>query len=195
MNGFEAPEGATPLDRDEMAGLIPAHVTLRSELDRWEQDNILRAYAWLDRTRPADILNETFVRELHRRMFGRVWRWAGQFRRSDKNIGVPWPDVSVRLRTLCDDARYWMEQHTYEPDEQAARLHHRLVSIHPFVNGNGRHARLFTDLFLENLHHLPRFTWGGDLLTQPSVMRRTYLEALRAADRHDLGPLLQFVRA
>ena len=194
MTAFEYPVGATPLDPDEAAGLLLTHITTRGELDRWEQDNIIEAAAWLDRTRPADILNEQFVKELHRRMFGNVWRWAGHFRRSDKNIGGPWHQVPSSLRDLCNDARHWMELRDESPDQMAARFHHRLVSIHLFANGNGRHARLMADLLLENVLHRPRFTWGGGDLSLVGDARQRYIAALRAADGHNYGPLLAFAR-
>jgi Fic-DOC domain mobile mystery protein B len=194
MIDFEYPPGATPIDPDEAKGLFLTHVTTRAQLDRWEQDNIIEAAAWLDRTRPTDILNERFVKELHRRMFGNVWRWAGRFRRSDKNIGGPWHQVPSRLRDLCDDARHWMELRDESPDQMAARFHHRLVSIHLFPNGNGRHARQMADLLLENVLHRPRFTWGGGDLSRVGDARQRYIAALHAADEHDYGPLLAFVR-
>jgi len=194
MMKFEYPEGATPLDPDESAGLRLTHVTTRSELDRWEQDNIVKALAWLDRTRPKDILNEQFIKELHRRMFGHAWRWAGHFRQTDKNIGGPWHQIPMNLKNLCDDARMWMELHEKAPDELAVRFHHRLVSIHPFPNGNGRHTRLMTDLLLENILKRPRFTWGSEDLSRVGNARHRYIAALHAADVQNYAPLLEFVR-
>ena len=194
MTAFEYPAGATPLDPNEAAGLLLTHVTTRGELDRWEQDNIIEAMTWLDRTRPADILNEKFVRELHRRMFGNVWRWAGRFRQSDKNIGGPWHQVPMGLKDLFDDARLWLDLREESPDQMAVRFHHRLVSIHSFPNGNGRHARMMADLLLENDLHRPRFTWGSDDLSQGGDARKRYIAALHAADGQDYAPLLAFVR-
>ena len=194
MTAFEYPAGATPLDPDEAAGLLLTHVTTRGELDRWEQDNIIEAMVWLERTRPVDILNEKFVRELHRRMFGNVWRWAGRFRQSDKNIGGPWHQVPMGLKDLFDDARLWLDLREESPDQMAVRFHHRLVSIHPFPNGNGRHARMMADLLLENDLHRPRFTWGNDDLSQGGDARKRYIAALHAADGQDYAPLLAFVR-
>ena len=192
---MEYPEGATPLDPDESAGLRLTHVTTRSELDRWEQDNIVKALAWLDRTRPMDLLNERFIRELHRRMFGQVWRWAGLFRQTDKNIGGPWHQVPMSLKNLCDDARLWMHLNEEVPDGLAVRFHHRLVSIHPFPNGNGRHARLMTDLLLENILKRPRFTWGSEDLARAGNARHRYIAALHEADGQNYVPLLDFVRS
>ncbi len=194
MITFDYPEGATPIDLDEAQGLRLTHITTRGELDRWEQDNIIQALAWLDRTKPADILNEIFIKDLHRRMFGDVWKWAGQFRHSDKNIGGPWHQVPTSVRNLCDDACLWMELREESPDQIAVRFHHRLVSIHPFANGNGRHARLMTDQLLENILKRPRFTWGSEDLSTPGDARHRYIAALQAADQQSYTHLLEFAR-
>lgn len=194
MTPFKYPEGATPLDPDEAEGLLLLHITTHRELDRWEQDNILEAIAWLGRTRPKEILNEAFIKELHRRMFFHVWKWAGHFRQSNKNIGGPWHHIPIGLRSLCDDTRLWMELREELPDAIAVRFHHRLVSVHPFPNGNGRHARLMTDVLLENVLQRPRFTWGSADLAQAGDMRRRYMAALHAADGLDYRLLLEFVR-
>jgi Fic-DOC domain mobile mystery protein B len=194
MIDFEYPDGATPIDFDEAEGLLLTHITTRGELDRWEQDNILEAKAWTDRTKPTDILNEQFTKVLHKRMFGNVWKWAGQFRQSDKNIGGPWHQVPTSLRNLCDDAALWIELHEDSPDLVAVRFHHRLVSIHPFPNGNGRHAREMANLLLKNILKNQPFTWGGTNLSEPGRIRKQYIESLHAADKGDYGPLLTFVR-
>lgn len=194
MITFEYPEGATPLDLDEAQGLRLTHITTRGELDRWEKDNIIQALAWLDRTKPSDILNELFIKNLHHRMFGDVWKWAGQFRQSDKNIGGPWHQVPMSVRNLCDDARLWLELRDESPDQIAVRFHHRLVSIHPFANGNGRHARLLTDVLLGNVLKCPKFTWGSEDLSKAGDVRHKYITALHAADQQNYGPLLAFAR-
>jgi len=194
MLRFDYPEGASPIDPDEAEGLLITHITTRGELDRWEQDNIVEALTWLDRSKPTDILNEQFVKELHQRMFGNVWKWAGHFRQSGKNIGGPWHQISTSLRNLCDDARLWIQLRDESPDEMAVRFHHRLVSIHPFPNGNGRHARLMTDLLLENILHCSTFTWGSKDLSRTGNARQRYIAALHAADEHNYEPLLEFVR-
>lgn len=187
-------DGATPLEYDEMEGLLLTHITTRAELDRWEMDNINRAYQWADRLKHRNILNEDFICLLHKRMFGNVWKWAGQFRKSDKNIGIPWVEIAVELKLLCDDVNAWLEFNTYPPDEFAARFHHRLVYIHPFANGNGRHTRLMADLILEKLFKTPPFTWGGAILTKQGESRSVYIRALKAADNHDYSLLMKFVR-
>ena len=192
---IEYSDRATPLDYDEMEGLLLTHITTRAELDRWEMDNIHRAYQWADRLKHRNLLDEDFIRLLHKRMFGNVWKWAGRFRKSDKNIGIPWVEIAVELKLLCNDATAWLEFSTYPPDEFAARFHHRLVYIHPFANGNGRHARLMADLILEKLFKTPPFTWGNANLTKQGESRTAYIRALKAADNHDLRLLMKFVRS
>lgn len=195
MNGlFDEPgDGATPLSDEERQGLIPSYISLRGELNEAEQANILEAESWAF-GRKRDVLDERFLDNLHKRMFGNVWRWAGRHRRSGKNVGVDAYRVPQELRQLIDDCRYWVEHRSHEPDEIAALFHHRLVWIHPYPNGNGRHARLATDLFLASLGR-DRFTWGSKNLTSPSETRERYIAALREADRHNIRPLLEFVRS
>ena len=195
MVEFEYPQGATPLSRDEIEDLIPTHITTHGELDRWEQDNINEAFAWIDSHRPKEILNEVFMKRLHKRMFGNVWKWAGTFRRSDKNIGVSWRMIPNDLKHLCDDVRYWIENHTFDEDEIAARFHHRLVQIHLFANGNGRHARLMTDILLEEFLDRPPFPWGSANLAKTGDDRAKYIESLKAADNGNYERLLEFVRS
>ena len=195
MINVEYPEGATPIDPDEATGLLLTHITTREDLDRWEQDNIYDALEWLEKTKPKDILNEIFIRKLHKQMFGNVWKWAGMFRQSDKNIGGRWWQISTDLKDLCDDTRLWVGSRNEPSDEIAVRFHHRLVSIHPFPNGNGRHARLMADLFLENILDKPRFTWGGINLSNASETRQRYISALREADGYNYQPLLEFARS
>ncbi|MDX5367083.1 MAG: mobile mystery protein B [Alphaproteobacteria bacterium] len=188
------PDGATPLDPDEREGLRFRHVTTRGELNELEQANIQDGLLWLSRRLTRDVLTEDFLRDLHRRLFGQVWKWAGQFRRTEKNIGIDPIMVAVELRMLLDDARYWAGYRTYQPLEAAARFHHRLVFIHLFPNGNGRHARIATDLYLENIFGHPAIDWaaGHDLL-HTNERRSAYIAALRAADAGDYDPLLKFV--
>ncbi|MBW2174496.1 MAG: mobile mystery protein B [Deltaproteobacteria bacterium] len=188
---FNYPEGATPIDLDEEEGLLLTHITTQGELDRWEHDNIVEALAWIEKTKPTDILNEQFIKQLHKRMFGNVWKWAGQFRQSDKNIGVSWPQVPTSLKNLCDDVPVWIDTH----EEMAVRFHHRLVCVHPFPNGNGRHARLMADIFLENVLGGSPFTWGKQDLSGPSEYRSRYIKALQEADNGDLIPLLEFAKS
>jgi Fic-DOC domain mobile mystery protein B len=190
---FEDDDASTPLTAEEREGLIPSYITLRRELNEAEQANILEAEQWAF-ARKRDVLDERFLTDLHKRMFGRVWRWAGKFRHTERNVGVDPLRIATDLRLLLDDCRYWIEHGTYPPDEICARFHHRLVFIHPFPNGNGRHARLATDLLLVALGQ-PRFSWGKTNLVNPGETRRAYVAALRAADGRDIGPLLEFVRS
>ena len=189
------PEGATPIDPDEAEGLRLTHITTREQLNIFEQENIRAGMAWAWRARPKELVSVDFMRRLHRQMFGHVWRWAGEFRRSNKNIGVPRENIGVELHKLCRDAAHWIGHGTYAPDEIAARFHHRLVAIHAFANGNGRHARLITDLLLEKRLDRPRFTWGRADLERTGEARQRYIAALQAADKGDYAPLLAFVRS
>ncbi len=191
---IEYPEGATPLDHDEIEGLKHKHVTTRAELDHLEQGNIQMGLGWLGRTRKKDILNEEFVREMHKRLFGEVWEWAGRFRTTGKNIGVDAVQIGAQLRMLLDDTKYWIENKTYSPGEIAVRFHHKLVYIHVFTNGNGRHARIMADTVLTKLLDKNPIDWiGGHDLQSIGVRKTVYIEALRAADRGDYDPLLVFV--
>ena len=190
---FQQADDATPLSHEEREGLIPSYITLRRELNEAEFAGIADAESWAF-ARKRNVLDEKFLNNLHKRMFGRVWRWAGQYRRSDKNIGVDWTGVPVELRQLLDDCRYWVEHDTYEPDEIAVRFHHRMVWIHPYPNGNGRHGRLATDLLLVSRDR-PRCSWGQENLVDEGETRKRYVDALRAADGHDFAPLREFVRS
>jgi Fic-DOC domain mobile mystery protein B len=186
-------DGGTELTEEEREGLIPSYITLRSELNEAEQANILEAEEWAF-ARKRDLLEEEFLNNLHKRMYGNVWRWAGRYRTSGKNIGIDAYRIPTELRQLLDDCRYWIENGTYEPDEIAVRFHHRIVSIHCYPNGNGRHARLAADLLLKSMGQ-ERFSWGGENLVDVGETRERYIAALQAADEHDIGPLLEFVRS
>lgn len=195
---FDYPTGATPLDPDELEGLRLSHITNRAELDRWEQDNIIEAETWAFRKTNATkdtLLNVDFIRLLHKRMFRNVWTWAGEFRSSEKNIGVECWSIGPTLKILLDDVQFWIEHSAYSLDEIGAHFHHRLVAIHPFANGNGRHARLMADLLLVHLLNQPRFSWGSKNLVKAGDCRDRYIAALQAADQHDYAPLLEFVRS
>jgi len=190
---FAYDDDATPLTPDECQGLIPTHVTLRHELNELEQKNILEADRWAFQRR-RQVINEPFLCRLHKRMFGDVWKWAGVYRKTDRNLGVePWK-IPVEMRQLLDDVPYWIEHQTYPLDEIAVRFHHRLVAAHPFPNGNGRWSRLAADLLIVALGG-SRFTWGLSNLQAASDIRHRYIDALHAADNHDLAPLVAFARS
>lgn len=192
----DEPDGATPLEPDELDGLRFKHITTRGELDELEQVNIESGLAWLNRRRKTDVLTEQFMRTLHRQMFGDVWKWAGQFRQTEKNIGIDPVQIAVQLKMLLDDARYWADNDTFAPLEASARFHHRLVQIHPFANGNGRHARIAADTYIADRFELAPIDWtAGHDLQHTNDRRNAYIAALRAADAGNYEPLLAFVGA
>lgn len=191
---MDYPDGATPLSPDEMTGLRFPHVSTRGELDHLEQANIESGLIWLRRGRKGEVLDDQFVRTLHKHLFGEVWQWAGTFRRTEKNIGIDPVQISTQLRQLLDDVQVWVDNNTFPPLEGAARLHHKLVFIHPFPNGNGRFARIMADVVLkEKYSHTPIDWSGGDDLQRMNKRRKQYIQALRAADAGDYGPLFTFV--
>jgi Fic-DOC domain mobile mystery protein B len=192
----EGPPGSTPLDPDEAEGLLPSHITTQGELNAWEQLNIAHADTWAmsrRRRRATTVLTSDFAVELHRRMFDQTWTWAGMYRRTGKNIGVPASEVRIALRERLVDAAFWLAEQVYELDEIAARLHYQLVLVHPWPNGNGRWSRMMADVLL-HAERQPRFSWGGGDLVRTTNARADYLAALRAADHGDFSPLLAFVR-
>jgi Fic-DOC domain mobile mystery protein B len=189
---FDLPVGATPLDPDAVTGLIP-DVQSRAELNEFEQANIAQAVSWARKSKflRKGLLSLTALQKLHKQMFCITWQWAGSFRCSDTNIGVPWDQVPVQLQMLCDNTRYQIDNAVYPWTELAIRFHHRLVSIHPFANGNGRHARLAADLLLL-FNRQPELTWGRNTGQEGNNMRERYILALQAADCGDYRPLLGF---
>lgn len=191
---FEDDDDAnTPLAAEERTGLIPSYITLRRELNEAEQNNIAAALLWLRRREP-DVLHEPFLRALHKQMFGQVWRWAGTYRQSARNIGIEAWRIPGEVAQAVDDARFQLTQNVFPADELAVRFSHRLVAIHPFPNGNGRFSRLVGDLLAKQLGR-PAFSWGQAALVDAGATRRAYVEALRAADQHDLSLLLAFARS
>ena len=193
------PSGATPLEDEDLQGLILDFVSTRAELDRVEFENISIALPWaIRRSRslgPAGVLDYGFFVELHQRMFGEVWRWAGTIRRRLSNIGVD-PSLIVNdSRNAIDDARFWHDNNVFAIDERAARIHARLVSVHPFPNGNGRCTRLFADLYLSAVGQ-PTFTWGRSRLDAQGASREAYLGALLKAIKEDeFFDLVAFARS
>lgn len=192
---FRLEFGATPLDPSESEGLIP-YLATQSDLNRAETRNIVRATLWAqdDKSVASNLLDAETLRLIHRKMFDRTWRWAGRYRITQKSIGVEAYKISSELKMLTEDVKAWIEFSTYPHDEIAVRFHHRLVLIHPFPNGNGRHARLATDLLCKQLG-IPPFSWGANSRLEPEAIRRSYIQALQRADAHELGDLLGFVRS
>lgn len=186
------PPGATPLSADDLAGLIPEHISTRDELNAWEQENVLHALDRLRKRRPREILDDSFLRRLHAWMFGDTWLWAGTYRRRETNIGVDPARIAMSVRQLCDNYRHQRDEADVDATELAIRFHRDLVWIHPFPNGNGRHSRLAADLLSESLGG-EAFSWGGAAeLESPSAKRDEYLDALRNADHGDFGALIAF---
>jgi Fic-DOC domain mobile mystery protein B len=192
--GFDYIHGQTPLDPDEMDGLLIPIIATQGELDEFEQQNIEKAIQWtMSRSFKADLVfSEEFIQRVHSKMFGDVWSWAGKFRKTNKNMGVDWWKIPHELKILIDDAVYWYKHDIYPPDEMAIRFKHRLVSIHCFPNGNGRHSRLMSDIIIEKIFKKQIFTWGGQNLTKKGEARIVYLQALKAADFGAYSPLLEF---
>lgn len=191
---LEYPPGATPLDPDDAAGLIPSHITTQGQLNEWEFQNVAEGRAWALSAKRSRLLTARFAQELHRRMFGRTWRWAGTFRKNETQPGIDPRSIPVELKKLFDDVTYQLRHQSMPLDEIAARFHHRLTFIHPFPNGNGRHARLMTDILLE-LHGAEPFDWGDSDLAAVDDARGRYIAALREADRRNHSSLLTFVRS
>lgn len=183
----------TPLAHEERQQLRLSYITTRGELNEAEQANIAIALRWL-RGSKREVVDEDFLRELHRRMFSEVWLWAGEYRTTERNIGVVAHLIPIEMRQLLDDTRYQIDHASFPPDELAVRFSHRLVAIHPFPNGNGRHSRLAGDRLAIQLGQ-PAFTWGRQSLVTPGETRRAYVAALQAADNHDYEPLIEFARS
>ena len=190
-------DGQTPLDEDEKEGLLIQSIATRGELDEFEQQNIEDTIQWslTRRFKSEQILSKSFIQELHKRMYRNVWRWAGEYRKTNKNIGVDKLEIPIALRSLIDDASYWLENNIYDPEEFAIRFKHRLVSIHCFPNGNGRHSRMIADIMIEKIYQQPVFSWGGASLSVDMDIREQYLISIRKADKGDCDLLLKFARS
>lgn len=189
-------ESQTALDEDEKEGLLIKSISTRAELDEFEQQNIERAISWTMKRRfkIKEILSEQFVRKLHEKMFDQTWRWAGEFRKSNKNIGVDKFQIGIELKYLLDDCLFWINNNSFTKDEIAIRFKHRMVHIHPFPNGNGRHSRLIADVLIEHGFGEPVFSWGSGNLAPKSNIRSEYLNALFEADKDNYSPLITFAR-
>jgi len=185
------------LDDDEKEGLLMKTITTQGELNEAEQLNIESAVEWTLRRkfREADIISEAFVAQLHKKMYGEVWRWAGKFRKSNKNIGVDKFQIPLELRNLINDTQFWIANKTFAEDELSVRFKHRIVSIHCFANGNGRHSRLMADIIISHIFGKPVFSWSNQNLVKKGDARANYLSALHAADSGNLNPLIHFARS
>lgn len=187
-------DGQTPLDEDEKEGLKIKSITTQKELDEFEQLNIEKAVEWTIRAnlKPDKILTEKFIKDLHKKMYGDVWKWAGEFRKTDKNIGIKWTQIGIELKNLIDDTKYWLENNTYPPKEIAIRFKHRIVAIHCFPNGNGRHSRMMADIIIESIFGKEIFSWHKSNMIKVDETRKEYIIALRKADNGNIKPLIKF---
>ncbi len=193
---LDYPDGQTPLDGDEKEGLLITTITTRGELDEFEQLGVEKAIEWTIKRKLGlqQILTEDFLKELHKRMFEDIWKWAGQFRTSNKNLGVDKNHIRTEVKKLFDDCRYWIDHKVFAEDDIAVRFSHRIVTIHPFSNGNGRHSRLIADILVSHGFGLPPFSWGSINLTAQGAERSAYLKALREADDNGYQSLINFAR-
>ena len=190
-------DGQTPLDEEEKEGLLIQSITTREELDEFEQLNIEKAIQWTfgKKLKAEQLFTEKFIKDLHKKMYGEVWKWAGTFRTTEKNIGIKSYLVAIELKQLLDDALFWINNKIFEPEEFAIRFKHRLVSIHCFANGNGRHSRLMADLIMEKLFESKFFSWGSANLVKATETRSNYIQAVRKADNNDIEPLITFAKS
>jgi len=187
-------DGQTPLDEEQKKGIKIKSITTQEELDEFEQLNIEKAVEWTIHTRlkPEKILTEKFIKDLHKRMYGDVWKWAGEYRKTDKNIGVKWTQIQIELKNLMDDTKYWIDNKTYPPEEIAIRFKHRIVAIHCFVNGNGRHSRMMADIIIESVFGKETFSWHQSNMVKADEKRKEYIKALKETDKRYIKPLMKF---
>ena len=187
-------DGQTPLDEEEKDGLKIKSITAQGELDEFEQLNIEKAVEWTihSKFKLEKILTEKFVKNLHKRMYGDVWKWAGAFRKTEKNIGILWTQIGIELKNLLDDTKYWIANKTFPPEEIAIRFKHRIVSIHCFPNGNGRHSRMMADIIMESIFGNEIFSWNQSNMVKANETRNKYIKALREADNGNYKQLIEF---
>jgi len=186
--------GQTPLSEEEKEGLLIKTITTKKELDEFEQLNIEKAIEWTIHTKlkKDKILSEKFIKDLHKKMYGDVWKWAGEFRKSEKNIGIAWIHIGIELKNLIDDAKYWIENETFPTKEISIRFKHRIVLIHCFPNGNGRHSRMMADIIMESIFGKEIFTWHQSNMVKADETRKKYITTLREADNGNIKPLIEF---
>lgn len=189
-------EDQTPLDEEEKEGLLIKAISAQNELDEFEQLNIEKAIEWTIHTKlTADkILTEKFIKDLHKRMYGEVWKWAGEFRKSNKNIGIKWTLIRIELKSLLDDTKYWIKHKIYPPEEISIRFKHRIVTIHCFPNGNGRHSRMIADIIMESIFGKDIFTWHQSNMVKADKTRKKYIATLKEADNGNIQPLIDFAK-
>lgn len=194
---FDYKDGQTPLSEEEKEGLKIQSITTHRELDEFEQLNIEKAVEWTIYTKfkPANILTEKFIKSLHKRMYGDVWKWAGEFRQTEKNIGIPWFQIGIELKKLLHDTTYWIENKIFSAEEISIRFKHRLVSIHCFPNGNGRHSRMMADIIIESIFDKEIFSWHQSNMVKADDNRKAYIDALKKADHGNIEPLIKFARS
>ena len=193
---FDYKDGQTPLDEEEKEGLKIKSITTQGELDEFEQLNIEKAVEWTIHTKlnPENILTEKFIKDLHKRMYGDIWKWAGKFRKTEKNSGIPWTQIGIELKILLDDTKYWIENKTYSPAEIAIRFKHQIVSIHCFPNGNGRHSRMMADIIIESIFGEEIFSWHQSNMIKANQKRKEYIDALKKADNGNIDQLIKFAK-
>lgn len=187
-------DGQTPLDEEEIEGLKIKSISTQGELDEFEQLNIEKAIEWTIHAnlKIERILTEKFIKNLHKKMYGDVWKWAGEFRMTDKNLGINWTQIGIELKNLIDDTKYWIENTTFSPEEIAIRFKHRIVVIHCFPNGNGRHSRMMADIIIESIFGKEIFSWHKSNMVKADETRSIYIKALREADNGNINPLIKF---
>ena len=185
-------EGETPLD--DLSGAL-VDIKTRQELDELEHKNNNKAYAkylLMNPSKKALPMTYQSLCEIHKDMFGEVWSWAGEKRTSEKNLGVSPVKIGSEIHRFLHELHQW-EKEGAPPSEIAAKMHHRLVAVHPFENGNGRWARLVTNLYLHK-NGQPLIQWPTDPDFVEKVFRPQYLAALKSADKGDYKPLLKLHR-
>ncbi len=193
---LEYDDGQTPLNEEEKDGLLIKTITTHGELDEHEQLNIEKAIEWTIKTKFKNdqILTEKFIKALHKKMFVNVWSWAGEFRKSEKNLGVTWIKIGIELRALLEDTKYWIENKIFSNEEIAIRFKHRLVNIHCFPNGNGRHSRIMADIIMQSIFGVEPFTWNHSNMVKADQTRKNYISAIREGDNGNIQPLIDFAR-
>jgi Fic-DOC domain mobile mystery protein B len=193
---FEYKNGQTSLDEQEKEGLKIKSITTQGELDEFEQLNIEKAVEWTihRKFKLEKILTEKFVKDLHQKMYDDVWKWAGEFRKTEKNIGIPWVQIGIELKKLLEDTRFWIKNKTFQPEEIAVRFKHRIVSIHCFPNGNGRHSRMIADIIMESIFGIEIFSWHQSNMVKADEIRNKYIKALREADKGNFKQLIEFAK-